>query len=143
MAGLGFWMMRRGEAPLTEAVAAAETPSPPEAKPVSAAPGLRAAPAEPARSDGNENRLREIEALNEKLDAERRRETELLAEQRAAFEQRGGVYFPTDGELLQGEVGSEVLLEGVLDHLEKSNSGKTIYLIFTGGTGPTAPRSRQ
>ncbi|MCP5532230.1 MAG: hypothetical protein H7A49_10055 [Akkermansiaceae bacterium] len=140
--GFGFWMMRRAETPLVDAIAAAETTTQPADQPASAAPGLPAQPApppEPTESATSE-KIREIEEFGIQNAAEVQREMQLLAEQRAVVEQRGGVYFPTDAELLEASVGTEVFLQGVLDHLVKSKTGKTIYLIFSEDTGSTAPR---
>lgn len=46
---------------------------------------------------------------------------------------RNGIHYLEDSELLMDRMGDEVILEGTLDAVKSSSSGKTIYLIFSGG----------
>ncbi|MGL4399634.1 MAG: hypothetical protein ACRCXD_07175 [Luteolibacter sp.] len=57
------------------------------------------------------------------------------ADRIAAVAARNGIHYLEDSELLLDRKGDEVMLEGKLDAVERSNNGKgkTIYLIFSGG----------
>lgn len=119
------------------APAAAAPAAPDVAKPSAPPPPQESKP--PASSSEDERRRR-IEAFNLANASQLQQETNLLAERRSAVDARGGVYFPTDEELLNTQVGSSVSLEGIVDRLEYSKTGKTLYLIFRENTGRTAPR---
>lgn len=58
------------------------------------------------------------------------------ADRIAAVAARNGIHYLEDSELLLARKGDEVLLEGKLDAVKSSSKGKgkTIYLMFSGGT---------
>jgi hypothetical protein len=53
---------------------------------------------------------------------------------------RGGVFTPLDGELLMAQKGSKVTFEGAMRKIDFSNSGKTMYLLFSEDISPEEPR---
>lgn len=55
------------------------------------------------------------------------------ADRIAAVAARDGIHYLEDSELLLDRIGDEVLLEGKLDAVKSSSTGKTIYLMFSGG----------
>ena len=134
--GLGWWITQRGVSPPPGAAASAD-PERPAATP-RPLPSPRDESGE-ARKAGSERR-RQIDEFNASNAADLERATAALADQRAAVEKQGGVFFPTQEEALRERKKSTVQLEGVVERLDRSGEGKTIYLIFRENPGPTAPR---
>lgn len=143
-AALGWLILRRpAKAPAIAATSLPAEHGTPSSI-VSAPPPPAAAPSRRTTADppvtAKDDRMRRVLELNQQLEAERAKELALLTEQRAALERQGGVFHPDQVDVLNAEVGNEVRLEGVVDRLEKSKTGKTIYLMFRENSDKTAPR---
>lgn len=69
------------------------------------------------------------------------KESAVLAGQKAAAEQRGGVISWDDHELLVAMKGKPVIVEGVVQDNAQSGSGKTVYLLFSSEENRDATRA--
>ncbi len=64
----------------------------------------------------------------------------MLAAQRAALEQQGGVFSIDQGDLLALEKGQTASLKGRVEKIESSKSGATLYLYFSKEPAANEPR---
>ncbi len=82
-------------------------------------------------------RLRELSEQAAKSSVEKAAEAAHIDQD---VSKRGGVFTPKDQDLLIAQSGKEVALEGVIQEIGYSKSKKTMYLLFSKGTGGSDPR---
>jgi hypothetical protein len=108
-----------------------ETPAPPGSQSPDVFTPERRVAGE-SQEDRAHRRFAELTATAQ--DASRNEEAR-LARQQAEIAGRNGVFRPEDRELLLAQKGNPVVVEGVVRSIDHSQSGKTMYLLFSTAAG--------
>jgi hypothetical protein len=119
-----------------------ETPTPPEIPTVAATARHEESTftVPPAASRSGVKTAEQIRLDAADFSAAIRNADEAKARKLAEIANRNGVFLMEDSALLLDQTGDEVTLEGNLEDIGSSSTGKTIYLIFSGGGGDEKAR---
>lgn len=158
VAALGSWLWIQHTARKVPSRLSTTTPTSRESHPATVPPATRSkpksapAPSEPVApkvpsashstpvSNEVERANRRAAELSAQLAGADHAVAENLADQQSAVDQQGGVFSPGHGELLLKNAGKEVAVQGVFENIEFSQTRKTMYLLFAGGTGGRSAR---
>ncbi|MEO5914690.1 MAG: hypothetical protein ABIS50_10685 [Luteolibacter sp.] len=147
--GLGGWMLvRRNAALVAKAqerptpvvrIVSAEKPSPPAAARAESKPAAVAKETPAVASIPGESREERANRMAAELTATARKSSQKADAKVAAIKQtiaaKGGVFSPSDHDLLLAQNKEEAIIEGTVESMAESKSGATKYLIFSGASG--------